>query len=65
MTKPIADTKRAEDAAEAPPLSASVRRHLGKNLRSHYADSLTEQVGERLEALSGRLDTLQDRATRD
>ncbi|TFZ60627.1 hypothetical protein E4V01_02100 [Methylorubrum sp. Q1] len=65
MTKPIADTKRAEDAAAAPPLSPSVRRHLGKNLRSHYADSLTEPVGERLEALIGRLDTLQDRAPRD
>ncbi|GJE71395.1 hypothetical protein [Methylorubrum podarium] len=64
MTKPVAETKPARGASAAPPLSPSVRRHLGKSLRSHYADSLTEPVGERLETLIGRLDTPQDRTTR-
>ncbi|HEV2541718.1 MAG TPA: hypothetical protein VGU70_03020 [Methylobacterium sp.] len=61
MTKPAAETK---PASAVPPLSPSVRRHLGKSLRSHYADSLTEPVSERLETLIGRLDATQDRATR-
>ena len=61
VTKPVAETKAANGA---PPLSPSVRRHLGKSLRSHYADSLTEPVSERLETLIGRLDAKQDRATR-
>lgn len=61
MTKPVAETK---PTSGTPPLSPSVRRHLGKSLRSHYADSLTEPVGERLETLIGRLDTTQGRATR-
>lgn len=64
MTKPAADTKSARGVAAAPPLSPSVRRHLGKSLRSHYADSLTEPVGERLEALIGRLDEPQDGTAR-
>lgn len=37
------------------PLSASVRRHLGLNLRSLYADSLVEPVGERIESLLTKL----------
>lgn len=39
-----------------PPLSRSVRRHLGQNLRGHYADSLSAPVSERLEALIAQLD---------
>jgi len=39
-----------------PPLSAGVRRHLGKNLRSFYADTLTEPVSNHLEALLARLE---------
>ena len=40
----------------APPLNATVRRHLGQNLRSHYADSLSAPVSQRLEALIAQLD---------
>lgn len=36
-------------------LTASVRRHLGLNLRAHYADSLIEPVGERIESLISKL----------
>jgi hypothetical protein len=43
-------------APSAPPLSATVRRHLGQNLRAHYADSLTAPVNQRLEALIAQLD---------
>lgn len=64
MTKPVAETKPATGTGTTPPLSPSVRRHLGKSLRSHFADSLTEPVGERLESLIGRLDTPKGRATR-
>ncbi|MRI53435.1 hypothetical protein D8770_05630 [Methylobacterium sp. DB1607] len=64
MTKPVAETKRARGAITTPPLSPSVRRHLGKSLRSHFADSLTEPVGERLETLIDRLDAPQDHTTR-
>ncbi|MFD6318658.1 hypothetical protein E8E01_07070 [Methylorubrum populi] len=64
MTKPVAETKPAAGGSTAPPLSPTVRRHLGKSLRNHYADSLTEPVGERLEALIGRLDEPHDRAPR-
>lgn len=43
-------------SGDAPPaLSAGIRRHLGKNLRSFYADTLTEPVSERLESLLARL----------
>ena len=64
MTKPVAETKRARGAIPTPPLSPGVRRPLGKSLRSHFADSLTEPVGERLETLIDRLDTPQDHTTR-
>lgn len=50
------DTAPAMDAADAPPLSPVVRRHLGQTLRGHYADSLSAPVGERLEALLAQLD---------
>ncbi len=53
-----AQSQAKEPACRAvPPLSASVRRHLGKSLRSFYAASLAEPVSERLEALLSRLDT--------
>ena len=42
---------RARPAA----LSASVRRHLGLNLRSLYAGSLVEPVSERIESLLTKL----------
>ena len=42
--------------AASTPLSASVRRHLGQNLRTHYADALTAPVSQRLEALIAQLD---------
>ncbi len=54
VTKTVTETKPTGDDA-APPLSQGVRRHLGKNLRTLYAGSLTEPVGERLEALIARL----------
>lgn len=53
MTKPATETKPTAEKAVS--LSPSVRRHLGKNLRSHFADCLTEPVGERLEALIASL----------
>ena len=42
--------------AGSAPLSPSVRRHLGQNLRTHYADALTAPVSQRLEALIAQLD---------
>ncbi|GJD97548.1 hypothetical protein OCOJLMKI_4780 [Methylobacterium iners] len=43
-------------AADPPPLSPNLRRHLGRNLRAFYADAIGEPLGERIEALLGRLD---------
>lgn len=43
-------------AGDVPPLSRNVRRHLGQNLRGHYADALSAPVSERLEALIAQLD---------
>ena len=57
MTKMQIEPKASPSGATIPPLSASVRRHLGKSLRSFYATSLSEPVSERLEALLARLDT--------
>ena len=54
-TQPV-EPAQAIDTAEAPPLSPTVRRHLGQTLRGHYADSLSAPVGERLEALLAQLD---------
>lgn len=42
--------------ANASRLSANVRRHLGQNLRTHYAEALTAPVSQRLEALIAQLD---------
>lgn len=53
MAKTVTETKPTGE--DAPPLSQGVRRHLGKNLRSLYSGSLTEPVGERIEALIARL----------
>ena len=44
------------DSSAAPPLNATVRRHLGQTLRGHYADTLSAPVDERLEALLAKLD---------
>lgn len=54
MSKPQR-TSESEPPAK-PPLSAGVRRHLGQNLRTLYADSLSAPVSERLEALIAQLD---------
>lgn len=52
-----ADLPPAMDQAGAtPPLSPAVRRHLGQNLRGHYAESLSAPVNERLETLIAQLD---------
>ncbi len=53
LIEPTADAPPRR--ADTPPLSATVRRHLGKSLRSHYAASLAEPVSERLEALLTKL----------
>jgi hypothetical protein len=45
-----------EAGTVVPPLSRTVRRHLGQNLRGHYADSLSAPTSERLEALIAQLD---------
>lgn len=50
----VKDVPAASQAA--PPLSPSVRRHLGQTLRSFYATALNEPVSERMEALLARLD---------
>lgn len=52
----IESTRGGVMPVSTPPLSPSVRRHLGKSLRSFYAASLTEPVSERIEALLARLD---------
>lgn len=52
-----ARTELPPQRADIPPLSAGIRRHLGKTLRSHYAATLTEPVSERLEALLAKLQT--------
>lgn len=54
---PPADPAPVMDpAAATPPLSPAVRRHLGQNLRGHYAESLSAPVNQRLEALIAQLD---------
>lgn len=58
MSKTQTD-RRSDARSERPPapvLSASVRRHLGKSLRTFYAATLAEPMSERLEALLSRLD---------
>lgn len=55
MSKPLTEPKDEAKPDGPPPLSANVRRHLGRNLRSVYAPTLDEPVGERIEALLARL----------
>lgn len=45
----------AEAASTVAPLSPSVRRHLGQNLRAAYADTLAAPINQRLEALVQQL----------
>nr|WP_147078284.1 hypothetical protein [Methylobacterium haplocladii] len=54
QSEPRTDTRPCR--IETPPLSATVRRHLGKSLRSHYAAALAEPVSERLEAVLAKLE---------
>lgn len=57
VTKPQIEPKPVEPTTvSAQPLSPSVRRHLGRSLRSFYSTSLSEPVSERMEALLARLD---------
>ncbi|GJE62319.1 NepR family anti-sigma factor [Methylobacterium trifolii] len=55
MSKTQTDRPAATPASK-PPLSPGVRRHLGQNLRTLYADSLSAPVSQRLEALIAQLD---------
>lgn len=57
MTKVQPDDGQDGRAYRARPaaLSASVRRHIGLNLRSLYAATLVEPVGERIESLLTKL----------
>lgn len=48
--------REAEEKAAAPGLGPVVRRHLGRNLRGLYADTLSTPLGERIETLLERLD---------
>lgn len=59
MAKSVIEARRESrpERAGPPPLSPSVRRHLGKSLRSFYAETLSEPVSERFEALLARLET--------
>lgn len=56
MSKPHPEPpQKSEPAPEAPPLPAGIRRHLGQNLRSYYAETLAEPVSQRLEALLAQI----------
>lgn len=57
MSKP--KPERPDEASATmgvPPLAAGVRRHLGQNLRTLYADTLAAPPTQRLEALIAQLD---------
>ncbi|GJE46933.1 hypothetical protein [Methylobacterium soli] len=56
MVSPKLQTDRRTETPPVPPLSASVRRHLGRSLQIFYAEALSAPVGTRLEALIARLD---------
>lgn len=58
MAKSATEVSNASSSTRSgpPPLSPSVRRQLGSSLRNFYADTLSEPVSERLEALLARLD---------
>jgi hypothetical protein len=56
VSKPHPERPSPSDStSDAPPLAAGIRRHLGRTLRSHYADSLAAPVSQRLEALIAQL----------
>jgi hypothetical protein len=56
MSKPQPERPALPGAsADVPPLAPGIRRHLGRTLRSHYADSLAAPVNQRLEALIAQL----------
>jgi hypothetical protein len=56
MAKPIPERpSEAEPGPGTTPLSPSVRRHLGQNLRALYADTLAAPVNQRLENLIAQL----------
>ena len=55
MPKPLPERPPAPSPA-APGLSPNVRRHLGQNLRTLYAETLAAPVSQRLEALIAQLD---------
>ncbi|HEV7439649.1 MAG TPA: hypothetical protein VGN94_08505 [Methylobacterium sp.] len=56
MMSPKLQTDRRVETPPVPPLSPSVRRHLGRSLQVFYAEALSAPVGARLEALIARLD---------
>jgi hypothetical protein len=56
MSKPHPERPTPPEAmTDVPPLAAGIRRHLGRTLRSQYADSLAAPVSQRLEALIAQL----------
>lgn len=56
MSKPHPERPSPQESApDVPPLAAGIRRHLGRTLRSHYADALAAPVSQRLEALIAQL----------
>lgn len=56
MSKPLPERPGETEPNSAPAtLNAGVRRHLGQNLRSLYADSLVAPTNQRLEDLVAQL----------
>ena len=53
--RPSEETTSSTASSTAASLSPSVRRHLGQNLRSIYADTLAAPIDQRLEALVEQL----------
>ena len=56
MSKPNPEPPaKTGPAARPAPLAAGVRRHLGQNLRTLYADTLAAPPSQRLAVLSAQL----------
>ena len=55
MSKPNPERPAEVVDTRAAPLSAGIRRHLGQNLRTLYADTFTAPPTQRLEALIAQL----------
>ena len=56
MSKPHSERPALPGAsADVPPLAPGIRRHLGRTLRAHCADSLAAPVSQRLEALIAQI----------